>query len=136
MSSPDTSLLRAALRGNAAFSAACAVTSIAAAARLAPALGLPEPALLTSLGVALLVFAALLLLLASRPVIRAGLALAVVAADALWVVATVPVLISGVLTPAGNVTAIALASVVGLFGVLQYQGVRRMRGADASTSHA
>lgn len=123
----DDRLLRSSLRGNAAFSTLCGLTSLLAATALAPALGVPEPMMLTSLGVQLLVFATLLVWLASRPAIRPALALAVVAADVLWVVGTVPLLVAGVLTPLGSWTAFAIANVVALFAALQYLGVRRMR---------
>ncbi len=128
----DDRLLRRSLRGNAAFSTLCGLTSLLAASSLAPALGIPEPLQLASLGAQLLVFAGLLVWLASRPAIRPGLALAVVAADLLWVIGTVPLLVAGILTPLGSWTAFAVANVVGLFAVLQYLGVRRMRPA-AST---
>jgi hypothetical protein len=134
MTRPDDRLLRTSLRANAAFSTLCGLTSLSAAAPLAAALGVPEPAILTSLGAQLLGFAALLVWLASRPTIRAGLALAVVVADALWVVGTVPLLMAGVLGPAGNWTAFAIANVVGLFGVLQYVGIRRMRGGSVAAT--
>ena len=123
----DDRLLRLSLRGNAAFSTLCGLTSLLAAGSLAAALGIPEPALLTSLGLQLLVFAGLLALLASRPAIRPGLALAVVAADVLWVIGTGPVLVAGILTPLGSWTAFAVANVIALFAVLQYLGIRRMR---------
>ena len=83
--------------------------------------------MLTSLGLQLLGFATLLVWLASRPTIRPALALAVVAADVLWVVGTVPLLVAGILTPLGSWTAFAIANVVALFAALQYLGVRRMR---------
>ena len=126
---PDDRLLRYSLRGNAAFSTLCGLGAIAAAEPLAGALGLPGAASLTSLAVQLLVFAGLLIWLASRQPIRLGLALAVVATDVLWVVGTVPVLLSGELTTAGNWTAFAIANVVGLFALLQFLGIRRARGA-------
>jgi len=123
---PDDRLLRYSLRGNAAFSTVCGITGLLAANSLGAALGIP-PVQLTSLGVQLLIFAAALVWLSSRPVIRPGLAMAVVVADALWVVGTVPVLVSGLLTPAGNWTAFAVANVVALFAVLQLLGIRRAR---------
>ena len=122
--SPDR-LLRLALRGNAAFSTLCGVTALVAASGLAVALGVPEPVMLTSLGVQLLIFAGLLLLLASRAVIRSGLALAVVVADVLWVVGTVPLLSAGVLTTTGNLVAVAIAVVIAVFAALQFAGWRR-----------
>lgn len=129
MNRPGDFLLRWSLRGNAAFSTLCALVSLAAAAPLAASLGLPGAPALYSLGAQLMVFAALLVWLASRPVIRAWLALLVVAADALWVVGTVPVVLSDELTRTGDVTATAIALVVATFGVLQLMGVLRMRAA-------
>ena len=123
-------LLRNALRGNAAFSTLCGLGSLVFATPLAAALGVPEPALLTSLGAQLLVFAAFLAWLASREVVRLGLALAVVAADVLWVVGTVPVVYAGPLSSLGNGVAVAIAHVVGLFALLQYLGIRRLRSAQ------
>ena len=120
-------LLRYSLRGNALFSTGCGLAALALAQPLAEALGIPDPRTLTSLGAQLLVFAALLVWLAPRAGIRPAFALAVIAADVLWVVGTIPVVYAGGLTPAGNWTAIAIAEVVGLFAILQYLGLRRMR---------
>jgi hypothetical protein len=128
--SPDR-LLRMSLLGNAAFSTLSGLTSIFFAARLEAALGIPEPFSLMSLGVQLLLFAGLLVWLATREVIRPGLALAVVIADVLWVVGTVPLLLAGVLTTAGFWTAAMVADVVGVFAVLQLVGLRRLRAAGA-----
>ncbi len=136
MTRPEDRLLRYSLRANAAFSSVCGVASLASAAPLAASLGIPEPALLTGLGVQLLLFAGLLMLLASRPVIRPSLALAVVAADVLWVVGTVPLVLSGALSTAGNWTALAIADVVALFAVLQYVGIRRTRVPRAAAAGA
>jgi len=125
---PDDRLLRWSLRANAAFSSACAALALAAAGRLARTLGVPEPGMLVALGVQLLVWAGLLLALAARPRIRPALALAVVAADALWVVGMIPLVLAGGLTAAGVWTALALADVVAAFAVLQLLGIRRARG--------
>ena len=90
------------------------MTSLIFAAPLASALGL-EPALqLQLLGAQLLGFAALLVWLSSRDVIRPGFAWAVIAADLLWVVGTIG----------------SLAPYVGLFGTVvgiirAFQGMAR-----------
>lgn len=131
MTEPPDRLLRNALRGNAAFSSACGLISIAGATPLAGALGTGPPYSLVALGAQLLVFAAFLVWLASRPAIRPALALAVVAADALWVVGTLPLLVAGVLTPTGSWTAFAIAQVVAVFAGVQYVGVRRLRAVAA-----
>ncbi len=124
---PRDRLLRYSLRGNAAFSSASGLAFIAAAGPLARTMGVPDIVSLPGLGVQLLGFAALLVWLASRGIIRPGFALAVVVADALWVVGTVPLLLAGVLSPAGSWIATAIAHVVAAFAVLQYLGIRRMQ---------
>lgn len=122
---PDDRLLRFSLRGNATFSILCAVVALAYAAPLAQTLGVPSPALLTALGVQLLAFAGLLLVLASRPAIPLRLAWAVVAADVLWVVGTIPLVLGETLTRTGVWTAIGIADVVAIFAFLQALGIRR-----------
>lgn len=119
--------LRLALRGNAAFSTLCAVISLVGAAPLAVTLGVPAPEMLTGLGVQLLLFAGFLVWLSLRPAIHPGIALGVIAADAAWVLGTVPVVAAGVLTSAGVWTALGIADFVAAFGILQWIGVRRMR---------
>ncbi len=125
MTPANDRLLRYSLRGNAAFSTLCGASALVFAAPLAETLGVPAPIQLAGLGAQLLMFAALLGWLASRPEIRVGFALAVVVADVLWVIGTVPVIASGALTSAGNWTAILIANVVALLALLQYLGVRR-----------
>ena len=85
MNRPNDRLLRLCLRANAAFSATCGTALLAAPAALAGALGVSPPGLIGGLGAQLLLFAGLLVLLASRPSIRPALAMAVVVADLLWV---------------------------------------------------
>lgn len=126
-STSDTSRwLRNALRANGAFSATTGTAALAFARPLAESLGITDPTLLPGLGLNLIVFAVLLFLLASRPVIRRGLALTVVGLDAAWVVGSIAVLFAGVLTVTGNWTVAIIADVVAAFGILQYMGVRRL----------
>lgn len=122
---PDDRLLRASLRGNAAFSTLCAGVALAYATPLAQTLGIPSPALLTALGVQLLAFAALLLVLASRPAIPLRWAWAVVAADVLWVLGTIPLVLGETLTRSGIWSALGIADVVAIFAFLQALGIRR-----------
>jgi hypothetical protein len=129
--SPNDRLLRLALRGNAAFSTACASICLVAAAPLAGALGVPNAVVLVGLGGQLLVFAAFLVWLSMRPKIHPGIALGVILADIAWVVGTVPIVLAGLLTTTGVWTALAVADLVALFGVLQWVGLRRMRRAAA-----
>jgi hypothetical protein len=125
-------MLRLALRGNAAFSTTCGLISLIAAQPLAGALGVPGAGLLHGLGAQLLVFAAFLVWLASRPQIHPGIALGVIAADVAWVVGTIPLVASGMLTTTGVWVALGIADVVALFAVLQGLGLRRMRRAVAA----
>lgn len=120
-------LLRFSLRGNALFSTLCAVACIADAAPLAAALRAPDAAWIAALGVGLLAFAAAVLALSLAPRIPTVPALAVVAADVLWVVATVPFLAFGAPSDAGFWLALGVAEVVMLFAVLQGLGVLRRR---------
>ncbi len=122
-----TPLLRYSLRANAAFSTVSGATCLVAATPLAASLGMPQPALITSLGANLLVFALLLVWLAAQREIRIPLALGIVAADVAWVIGSAAVIAAGPLTTAGNWTVAAVANVVLLFAVLQYAGVRRLR---------
>jgi len=122
-------LLRNALRGNAVFSAFSGLTFALGAEPVAEAIGLADPRLLAVTGVQLLVFAALLLWAASRETLHLPTAMAIVWADLAWVAGTVPVVALDVLNRTGAIAAIAVADVVLAFAILQYLGVRRIRGA-------
>ena len=121
-------LLRASLRANAAFSGVCGVVALATAGPLANALGVPEARILTVLGAQLLLFGGLLLFLAAQSPIWLRPAVAVVVADVLWVIGTVPVLLWVPLTPPGVWTAVAIAGIVAVFAVVQFIGIHRVRG--------
>ena len=133
---PRDRLLRYSLRGNAAFSSASGLAFIAAAGPLARTMGVPEVVSLPGLGVQLLCFAALLVWLASRDIIRPAFAMAVVVADALWAAGTVPLLLASVLSPTGSWIATAIANVVAAFAVLQYLGIRRMQAPRRTAAAA
>ena len=135
MNRPNDRLLRISLRANAAFSATCGAALLAAPAALAGVLGVAPPILISSLGAQLLLFAGLLVLLASRPSIRLALAMAVVLADLFWVAGTVPLVAGGVLSQTGNWVALAIADVVLLFAILQFVGIRRAQRASVA-AHA
>lgn len=131
MHASNDRLLRTVLRANAAFSALCAAALLLDAAPLAAALGVPAPGALTVLGLPLMLFAAAVLALASRRPIPVRLATAVVAADALWVAGTLPVLLVVPFTPLGVAVVIAVAAVVASFATFQALGIRRARVALA-----
>ena len=122
-------LLRFSLRANATFSAFCAAACIVAAGPLAAAFGVPGAAWLMALGVGLLLFAAGVLSLSLASTIPTGVAWGVVAADALWVIGTVPLLGLVPLTHAGFWVALGVADMVLVFAVLQSLGILRLRRA-------
>jgi len=126
-------LLRNALRANGAFSALSGLVFLLDAGGASAAAGLPGGAL-RGLGAGLLGFAGLLAFVSSRPRIPLATAMAVVWADLLWVGGTVPVVLLDALSHAGSVAAIAIADVVLLFAILQYLGVRRVRGRAAAAA--
>ena len=125
-------LLRLALRGNAAFSTTCATAALVQSAPLANALGIPEPEVLVGLGINLLVFAAFLVWLSLRPVISPANGWGVVAADALWVIGTVPIVAGGSLTSLGDTVAAVVALCVGSLAILQSIGLIRARQVAAA----
>lgn len=130
------SLLRNSLRGNAAFSTLSGLTFLLGAEGLAGAIGLGDARILTGTGVQLLGFAALLAYLASRETLHLPTAMLIVWADLAWVVGTIPVVAFDLLNRTGSIGAVAIADIVLVFALLQYLGVRRIRGqrAVAATS--
>jgi len=119
--------LRRTLLVDALASGGIGVVLVVAAGVAAALLGLPD-ALLRSLGVQLMSFAAAVLWLAreARP---AEVAIwAVIAANGGWGVASIGLLVSGWVAPTvlGLVLVIAQAITVGLFAELQYLGLRRV----------
>jgi hypothetical protein len=116
--------LKQALFGNAAFSTICAVLMIAASGQLGRATGIPAVSLLST-GVVLLIFAVDLVLVGRRPQVNKTLVWAFIGADGLWVVGSVVALaMASALTPVGQGAVAAVALVVGVFGWLQYRGLR------------
>ncbi|MBW2280162.1 MAG: hypothetical protein JRG82_05425 [Deltaproteobacteria bacterium] len=129
---PD-SVLRNALRANAAFSGACGLSAVLAFEALATTLGPPAGVVIFQ-GASLALFSAALVWLATRAEIRLGFALAVVVLDLLWVAGTAaPLLASGVLTPVGVPVVATLAVIVLGFAGAQYLGVRRVRDASEAS---
>ena len=119
--------LRLSLRANAIFSAVSGSGMLFAASAIAGLLGIEQTLLVRITGVNLLGFAALLVWLASREVIKPSLAMAVVVADLLWVAGSAALLPAGVFSTTGNWLVAGVADVVLLFAILQYVGIRRMR---------
>ncbi len=126
MSTATDRPLRFALRLDATASGALGVLGVVAAPLLAGLLGLPAPVLF-GIGVFFVVFAASLLLLASRPVIPRGAARTVVIGNAAWVVGSVAAaLLAASPTGLGVAVVLAQAAAVAVFAHLQRRGLRRM----------
>ena len=119
-------LLRRALVADALASGVCGLVLAAAARPLSELLGLPA-GLLRGAGLALLPFAALLAWLGSRAALPQAAVWAVVAVNALWVVESVVLLMSGWVQPTGLGVAFVLAqaALVGLLAELEVGGLRR-----------
>ncbi len=126
---PDPSrLLRLALRANAVFSTVCGAAFLVASPAIAGFIGHDRPADLGATGFSLVLFAAGLFWLASRPEIsRPGTWLAV-ALDVAWVLLTAGLLGAGWFNAAGKTAAVLVALVVADFALFQYLGLRRLTG--------
>lgn len=129
MISSDTPVfLRRVLLADAVASGAMGLLLCAAATQLEALLGLPAQ-LLRVAGLALLPFAALVALLATRGTIRRGAVWAVIAVNAIWVVDSIALLLSGEVTPTlpGQVFVAGQAIVVAVFAELEVGALRRAR---------
>ena len=118
-------LLRFALMLDGAGTAANGVLYLAGAPLLDDWLGLPT-GMLMAVGAALIVYAALVLRLATRPAMPRAAVAAVIAANVLWVVDSLLALALDWFTPtvAGQVLIAAQAALVAGLAALQYVGLR------------
>lgn len=121
-------LVRIALRGNAAFSAASGVAALVAAVAWPETLGVPA-AVLVALGLGLLPYAALLAVFAGRPEVRPSEALLAVVADLAWVAGAAALLVGwpDAMSSAGRWALGLLTLVVADFAVTQWIGLRRLQ---------
>ena len=119
--------LRRSLQGNAAFSFLSGFVFIVAREPLSAFLGLTYPTLLVGVGVSLMLFAAGILRNSVREAINQTEALITVILDTGWVVGSIILLFSGILTHAGNWAVAVVADIVLGFALLQLYGLRRMR---------
>jgi hypothetical protein len=111
---------------DAVVSGATGLLLVGGASVLAELLALPA-ALLRASGVSLLPFAALVALLATRAQLPRWGVWAVIAANVLWALDSVLLLVSGWVEPAalGIAFVLAQAAVVALFAEAEYVGLRR-----------
>ncbi|WP_315831577.1 hypothetical protein [Bradyrhizobium prioriisuperbiae] len=123
-------LLRRILIIDAVFSAVSALSLAGGASLLAPLLNLPE-ALLRESGLFLVVYAALVGWLGTRAALSAGAVWAVIAVNAVWVLASVALLFSPAVSPnwLGEGAIVLQAIAVGVIAELQYIGLRRSAAA-------
>jgi hypothetical protein len=122
--------LRRVLTLDAVTSGAMGLMLIAGAGLLGPMLNLPVP-LLRGVGLSLIPFVALVAYAATRSPASRSLALTVAVLNAVWVVASIGLLMSGLVAPniLGTVFVAAQAVVVGIFAELQIIGARRLVAA-------
>lgn len=130
---PTSPLLRAALLGDAAASAAMGLLLTGAADALASLLALPEP-LLRGAGLVLLPYAAIVAWLGARPSVPRWTVRGVIGVNVLWILESALLLVLGAASPNGLGTAFVLlqAAAVGAFALLQWAGLRRCAAASAT----
>jgi len=118
--------LRHVLFADAAVSGAAGLLMVEGAPFLSPLLGLPT-GLLFYAGLALFPFVALLVAGARRGAASRVVIIDIIAINALWVAASIGLLVSGAVTPTllGYVFVIAQALAVALLAELQFVGFRR-----------
>jgi hypothetical protein len=124
------------LQLNAASTAACAAAMLVARGQLHGFFGLQSPILLDILALGFLAYAAALGLAAHRrPVSRAALMFFTIA-DAIWVGASVVVLLLfwGQLTPIARLLVVAVGLVVEIFATLQFRAAVRRADVTGATS--
>jgi len=124
---PST-LLRRALVANALFSGVSGALLALGARPVGSFLGLDNVLFLAVTGAVLLLYAADLLYVATRPSVNRTAAWLAVALDLLWVAGSAGILLSDwlPLTTAGKWAVGIVAEVVFLFALFQYLGIRRL----------
>ncbi|MEZ5246978.1 MAG: hypothetical protein R2707_17940 [Acidimicrobiales bacterium] len=128
--------LRRTLQANAMFSIVSGTTALIAGSWVSRTLGIDHVALTRVLGAGLVAFAAIVFATARADAGRLRRdSLLVSLADAGWVLGTVVVVTTGILTPTGDLVAVVIAVMVADFGTAQYwfrsrsTAVRRPLGA-------
>ena len=129
--------LRNVLVLDAAASGATGLLLVAGAGVLEDLLGLPV-ALLRAAGLILIPYVAFVAWAGAREPIARRAVWAIIAANALWALASVGLLVSGLVAPTalGYTFVIAQGAVVALLGELQYAGLKRPPATLASAPHA
>ena len=124
----SSTFVRNALKANAVFSSLSGIAFLVAAKPIAAFLGLSMSTVLIITGIILLIFAADIFYLATRKIVNPKGVMAVIAADALWVVGSIILLVTNVvpLSTEGKWAVGLVAVVVATFADLQYFGLRKI----------
>jgi hypothetical protein len=119
-------LLRRALLGDAVFSGTSAALIAPASGAIAPILELPE-GLLREIGLFLIVYTVLVAWLSARQTVPKALVMIVIVGNAAWTLASIALLLSGLVSPNlfGQAVIVAQAITTGVLAELQYIGLRR-----------
>lgn len=121
---PNPPVLKQALFGNAAFSAVSGLLMLLAGRQLSAATGIPATPLQLT-GAILVLYAIDLTNVARARSVNRLKVWSFIGLDGLWVLGSIAGLgLASMLTPIGQGAVAAVAFVVGLFGWLQYRGLR------------
>jgi hypothetical protein len=123
--------LRRALQADAIFSGVAALMFVFGASLFASLTNLPE-VFLRNTGFVLVVYAALVGYLGTRPMMAKAAVWAVIAVNAIWAVDSIALLATGLLSPNlfGQALIVMQAIAVGVFAELQFIGLRRSAAGD------
>ena len=130
-------LLRLALRANAIFSTLSGLVFLLASSYISGFLGLLRPGEVIQLGVQLGLFAAWLFWLSFRPEISRWQVRVIIVLDILWVIGSFLLVLAPPpqLTVGGWWAIAGVAEVIGLFALLQFLGLRRLRRISMSSAN-
>lgn len=133
MSITVTPFLRNVLHADALISGAAGLLMMLGAPLLSPLLELPAQLLFWA-GLVLVPFVAMLVVVARRTTVSKLMMIDIIAINALWVVASFGLLLSGVVAPnaLGIAFVVAQALAVAVFAELQFIGIRRATAAVAA----
>ena len=121
--------LRRSLQLDGVASGLCGVLLLAAAGPVSALMGLAGPGIARTVSALLVLYAAALLWIGARAIVRHGAAAAAVVLNALWVAGSAVVILDGPLTVLGNLAVAVVAVAVLLFAVLEAVGLARLRQA-------
>lgn len=133
MSITVTPFLRNVLHADALISGAAGLLMMLGAPLLSPLVELPAQLLFWA-GLVLVPFVAMLVVIARRATVSKLVMIDIIAINALWVVASFGLLVSGVVAPnaLGIAFVVAQALAVAVFAELQFIGIRRALAAVAA----